>query len=48
VIGSILGAFGMAAAAVRLLTPLVAAHLREWTILVGGWPPRPSCSASIR
>ena len=35
VIGSILGAFGMAAAAVRLLTPLVAAHLREWAILVG-------------
>jgi predicted MFS family arabinose efflux permease len=35
VIGSILGAFGIAAAAVRLLTPLVAAHLREWAILVG-------------
>ena len=34
-IGSILGAFGIAAAAVRLLTPLVAAHLREWAILVG-------------
>ena len=35
VIGSILGAFGIAAAAVRLLTPLVAAHLREWAILLG-------------
>ena len=35
VIGSILGAFGIAAAAVRLLTPLVAALLREWAILVG-------------
>jgi predicted MFS family arabinose efflux permease len=35
VIGSILGAFGIAAAAVRLLTPLVAAQLREWAILVG-------------
>jgi len=35
VIGGILGAFGIAAAAVRLLTPLVAAQLREWAILVG-------------
>jgi len=35
VIGSILGAFGIGAAAVRLLTPLVAAQLREWTILFG-------------
>jgi predicted MFS family arabinose efflux permease len=34
VIGSTLGAFGVAAAAVRLLTPLVAARLREWAILV--------------
>jgi predicted MFS family arabinose efflux permease len=34
VIGSTLGAFGLAAAAVRLLTPLVAARLREWAILV--------------
>jgi predicted MFS family arabinose efflux permease len=34
-IGSILGAFGIAAAAVRLLTPLVAAKLREWAILAG-------------
>ena len=35
VIGSILGAFGIAAAAVRLLTPMVAAQLREWAILFG-------------
>ena len=35
VIGSILGAFGISAAAVRLLTPLVAGQLREWAILVG-------------
>jgi predicted MFS family arabinose efflux permease len=35
VIGSILGAFGIGAAAVRLLTPLVAAQLREWVILFG-------------
>ena len=35
VIGSILRRFGIAAGAVRLLTPLVAAHLREWAILVG-------------
>lgn len=35
VIGGILGAFGIAAAAVRLLTPLVAAQLREWVILSG-------------
>jgi MFS family permease len=33
VIGSILGAFGIGAAAVRLLTPLVAARLREWAVL---------------
>jgi predicted MFS family arabinose efflux permease len=32
-IGSILGAFGIGAAVVRLLTPLVAAQLREWAIL---------------
>ena len=30
VIGSILGAFAMAAAAIRLVLPLVAKHLREW------------------
>jgi len=35
VIGSILGAFGIAAAAVRVLTPLVAERLREWAILFG-------------
>jgi predicted MFS family arabinose efflux permease len=34
-IGSILGAFGIGAAAVRILTPLVATHLREWVVLVG-------------
>ena len=35
VIGSILGAFALAAAAVRLLMPLVAAHLKEWKVLTG-------------
>ncbi|WP_418124570.1 MFS transporter [Variovorax sp. 375MFSha3.1] len=35
VIGSILGAFGIGAAAVRLLAPLVAAQLREWAVLLG-------------
>ena len=35
VIGSILGAFALAAAAVRLLMPLVAAHLKEWKVLAG-------------
>ncbi len=34
-VGSILGAFGIGAAAVRLLTPLVVTHLREWVVLVG-------------
>ena len=33
VIGSILGAFALAAAAVRLLMPMLAAHLREWKVL---------------
>lgn len=33
VIGSILGAFAVAAAAIRMLMPLVAAHLREWRVL---------------
>ncbi len=33
VIGSILGAFAMAAAVIRMLMPLVAAHLREWRVL---------------
>ena len=32
-IGSILGAFALAAAAVRMAMPLVAAHLREWKVL---------------
>jgi predicted MFS family arabinose efflux permease len=35
VIGSILSAFGVGAAAVRFLAPLVAAKLREWAVLVG-------------
>lgn len=35
VIGSILGAFAVAAAAIRMLMPLLAAHLREWRVLVG-------------
>jgi MFS family permease len=35
VIGSILGAFALAAAAIRLVMPLLAAHLREWKVLVG-------------
>jgi MFS family permease len=34
VIGSILGAFALAAAAIRLVMPLVAAQLREWKVLV--------------
>jgi MFS family permease len=33
VIGTVLGSFAMAAACVRLLMPLVAAHLREWVVL---------------
>jgi MFS family permease len=35
VIGSILGAFAIAAAAIRMVMPLLAAHLREWRVLVG-------------
>ncbi|MFC5522451.1 MFS transporter [Polaromonas jejuensis] len=35
VIGFILGAFAMAAAVIRMLMPLVAAHLREWKVLAG-------------
>lgn len=35
VIGSILGAFAVAAAAIRMVMPLLAAHLREWRVLVG-------------
>ena len=34
VIGSILGAFALAAAAIRLLMPVIAAHLSEWKVLV--------------
>ena len=33
VIGSILGAFAMAAAVIRMVMPLMAAHLREWRVL---------------
>lgn len=33
VIGSILGAFALAAALIRMLMPLLAAHLREWRVL---------------
>ena len=33
VIGSILGAFALAAAAIRLVMPMVAEHLREWKVL---------------
>ncbi|MBK5205673.1 MAG: MFS transporter [Polaromonas sp.] len=32
-IGTILGAFAVAAALIRMLMPLVAAHLREWRVL---------------
>lgn len=35
VIGSILGAFAVAAAVIRMLMPLMAAHLREWRVLAG-------------
>ena len=35
VIGSILGAFAIAATLVRMLLPSLAAHLREWKVLVG-------------
>ncbi|MDR7304993.1 MFS transporter [Rhodoferax saidenbachensis] len=35
VIGTILGAFAVAAASVRVLLPLVAAHLREWAVVTG-------------
>ncbi len=33
VIGSVLGAFAVAAAVIRMVMPLVAAHLREWRVL---------------
>lgn len=35
VIGTILGAFAIAAAAVRMLLPILASRLREWAVLVG-------------
>jgi MFS family permease len=35
VIGSILGAFAVAAALVRVLLPLIAAHIREWAVVTG-------------
>lgn len=35
VIGSILGAFAVAAAVIRLLLPIVAARLREWVVIAG-------------
>jgi cyanate permease len=35
VIGSILGAFALAAASIRLAMPLLAAHIREWKVLAG-------------
>ncbi|MEO6017987.1 MAG: MFS transporter [Polaromonas sp.] len=35
VIGSILGAFAVAAAVIRMLMPMMAAHLREWKVLAG-------------
>jgi len=55
VIGSILGAFALAAAAIRLVMPMLAAHLREWKVLVvamlttavlfGAYPFMPSALA---
>jgi MFS family permease len=35
VIGTILGAFAIAAAAVRLVLPLLVSHLREWVVVSG-------------
>jgi MFS family permease len=35
VIGTILGAFAIAAAAVRLVMPLLVSHLREWVVVSG-------------
>lgn len=35
VIGAILGGFAVAAASVRVLMPLLAAHLREWAVVTG-------------
>ena len=55
VIGAILGAFALAAAAIRLVMPLVAAYLSEWKVLVvamlttavlfGAYPLMPSALA---
>jgi len=55
VIGAILGAFALAATAIRLVMPLVAAHLSEWRVLVvamlttavlfGAYPLMPSALA---
>lgn len=35
VIGAILGAFAIAAALVRVMLPVMAAHLREWAVIAG-------------
>ena len=35
VIGTILGAFAISAAVVRMLLPLMAAHLKEWMVITG-------------
>ena len=35
VIGTILGAFAISAAVVRMLLPLLAAHLKEWVVITG-------------
>jgi len=35
VIGTILGAFAIAAASVRVLMPMVASHLKEWVVVAG-------------
>lgn len=35
VIGTILGAFAIAAAVIRMAMPMVAAHLKEWKVLAG-------------
>lgn len=35
VIGTILGAFAISAAVVRMLLPLMAAHLKEWVVITG-------------
>lgn len=35
VIGTILGAFAVAATAIRVVLPMVAAHVREWAVIAG-------------